>query len=683
MAYFGTQSADLEKDSTQSFSITDASQTGLGITGDLTFEAWIKQESLASAGNNRVVFAKKTTGGVDDGYQLMISSSNDKMIFTIGDDSSNSSSFECDTAFVSGDVGKWIHIAAVLDVSTPSVVFYINGVAQSTTTNSSAATAIGSNTEAFGIGAKPGGSTSNLFDGRIANVRIWDVIRTQSEIQDNACLALGATTNLQGEWAFNNALTDNSGNGNTLTNNNTATFVTDAPTFCLIDSDYSDATKSLDLEEGSSQYASIADASQTGLAIAGDITIEGWFKLESPGIGQRLVGKTKTNQYGYSFYLNSSNKLQFYYKDSSANKTRIELDAALSGSQLTDWVHLAVAVDVSAETASFTINGVDGGSTTLAQTGATSIDNTGGDFAIGVRPDTLTAYFDGKTGLVRVWDTIRTTSEISANMCKVLGSTTNLQGQWIFNDTYLDASANGNTLTPSGSPVFATDVPSVCTSTDITETPGSQNVTASLPGSSIITDQSLDINTQEGTFSSQSPTATGQAIITPDAQNGTFSTPPANVLTPDAFITPSTQTANFTVPTATPAISKIVSVDPQEVTASLPVSEVVIGQEIIPDEQNLIATIPAYSIQFPIILEPGVQVMTASIPAYAVGIGMTIYAEPQNLIATTLTQSIFLDYALTPSPVVGLFEIEEVLVRSSDYQIKYPFNGDEYNIKYT
>ena len=43
-------------------------------------------------------------------------------------------------------------------------------------------------------------------------------------------------------------------------------------------------THSTDLESGSSQYWSITDASQTGLDITGDFSIEGWVKLESLNI---------------------------------------------------------------------------------------------------------------------------------------------------------------------------------------------------------------------------------------------------------------------------------------------------------------------------------------------------------------------------------------------------------------
>ena len=50
-----SHSLDLESSSSQYASITDASQTGLDITGDLTIELWAKFESLPSEYNYSIV----------------------------------------------------------------------------------------------------------------------------------------------------------------------------------------------------------------------------------------------------------------------------------------------------------------------------------------------------------------------------------------------------------------------------------------------------------------------------------------------------------------------------------------------------------------------------------------------------------------------------------------------------
>lgn len=227
-------------------------------------------------------------------------------------------------------------------------------------------------------------------------------------------------------------------------------------------------TKSLDLEASSSQYASISDASQTGLDITGDITIEAWINPETLpsvyGSNMIIVSKDASASRGYFLNWNSSaDKLRFVYRDGSSNISAFECDTAISSTAT--WIHIAVAVDVSVPSATFYLDG-SATTTTDLNTNATSINNSTEEFAVGYYPDMSSNEFDGKISLVRVWSDIRTSGEISSNMCNVFGtSTANLEGEWTFDDVYTDGSGNGNTLSATNSPVFATDVPSTCSVT--------------------------------------------------------------------------------------------------------------------------------------------------------------------------------------------------------------------------
>ena len=58
-------------------------------------------------------------------------------------------------------------------------------------------------------------------------VRIWDDIRTDSEISDNRLKCLvGNEANLQAYWRFDNNPNDETSNGNDLTENNSPTYQT-------------------------------------------------------------------------------------------------------------------------------------------------------------------------------------------------------------------------------------------------------------------------------------------------------------------------------------------------------------------------------------------------------------------------------------------------------------------------
>jgi len=228
MAYFGTKSADLESSSTQYFSIADASQVGLDITGDITIEFWMNPETLpTTAGANMRILEKKVTSGA--GYLVNWDAAADKIRVSFNDSGGNNTSIECTEAI--STTGTWLHVAVAVDVSVPSATWYFDGVAKTSNSLTSAATSIGTNSEAvnIGYGATAGNSP---YDGKLALVRVWDTIRSESQIANNVCTLLGATANMQAEWSLNNVVTDNSGNGNTLTNNNATPFVTDVPSTC-------------------------------------------------------------------------------------------------------------------------------------------------------------------------------------------------------------------------------------------------------------------------------------------------------------------------------------------------------------------------------------------------------------------------------------------------------------------
>ncbi|TKB06039.1 tandem-95 repeat protein, partial [Desulforhopalus sp. IMCC35007] len=113
-----------------------------------------------------------------------------------------------------------------------------------------------------------------------------------------------------------------------------------------------------------------------------------------------------------------------------------------------EWTHVAVTYDGVAGEANTYINGVlvD----TFVQAGAIGDVYTAyNDLMIGGRGNDTDERFDGQIADVRVWTTVRTESEISANQNTTLtGSETGLVGYWLLNDgsstTAIDSSLEGN-----------------------------------------------------------------------------------------------------------------------------------------------------------------------------------------------------------------------------------------------
>ena len=119
-------------------------------------------------------------------------------------------------------------------------------------------------------------------------------------------------------------------------------------------------TKSLDLEAGSSQYATIADASQTGLDITGNLTIETWVKIESaPGtymIAAKWNGGGAQRSYKW-FYNGSGLNFQWTPDNTSVNAVTVATDLGTG-----TWKHVAVVFTAATATAEFFVDGVSIGS---------------------------------------------------------------------------------------------------------------------------------------------------------------------------------------------------------------------------------------------------------------------------------------------------------------------------------
>jgi hypothetical protein len=176
---------DLEASSSQYYSIADASQTGLDITGDISISAWIKLGQLPSTVGANFSIVTKDNTGVDRSYDWNILSASNKMRFFYCSETDGSPNTFCDANYVFGadDLGKWMHVAVVVDVSSATVIFYMNGVVVSTTYVSQNATSIANSATDFIIGArKESDVVAGFFDGVIDDVAIWDRALTDEEV---------------------------------------------------------------------------------------------------------------------------------------------------------------------------------------------------------------------------------------------------------------------------------------------------------------------------------------------------------------------------------------------------------------------------------------------------------------------------------------------------------------------
>lgn len=168
--------ADFETVNTESLTITDASQSGLDITGDMSLSFWINLETAIPNANDQYEIASKTaftSGNYGWDLYLLNVSGAQRIYFA---QSSNGTSFTQPFWSFSPSTSTWYHIVIVQDVGT-NVTLYIDGVSQGT------GTAVASNFNNNGNFYLGRGFSNNL-DGILDEFGIWNRTLTSAEVTE-------------------------------------------------------------------------------------------------------------------------------------------------------------------------------------------------------------------------------------------------------------------------------------------------------------------------------------------------------------------------------------------------------------------------------------------------------------------------------------------------------------------
>jgi hypothetical protein len=217
-------------------------------------------------------------------------------------------------------------------------------------------------------------------------------------------------------------------------------------------------TQCTDLERSSSQYATRVSASLTGslTTITDDFSCEAWVKLEDYNAAaiQTIVGRLSSTA-GWAFGINALGQLDLYaFTSSGANIRRF---TSYQSIEVGKWVHVALTIDLSGSTGVAYINGISVGGAIVNTGSAVAAITQAGDLSIGRAGALNQEYFDGKITDVRIWNAIRTQTQIRDNMNQQLvGSETNLVGYWKLNGDFVDSTSAANTLTGQGSATATT-----------------------------------------------------------------------------------------------------------------------------------------------------------------------------------------------------------------------------------
>ncbi|MCL4706969.1 hypothetical protein KJ068_17510 [bacterium] len=176
-----------------------------------TIEAWVKMDGLTISGVSGTVVAKGF-GSAGEQYALDVLSGSTR--FYVFDGSTNLAIISIPEITVAEG---WVHLAAVFDVSQNLMQLYKNGALAGSTTPLAS---LISTTEPVSIGSKKSDSFSTTytetFNGKIDEVRIWNVARSAADISGKmSCELTGTEAGLVAYYKFNQGLAGASNAGET------------------------------------------------------------------------------------------------------------------------------------------------------------------------------------------------------------------------------------------------------------------------------------------------------------------------------------------------------------------------------------------------------------------------------------------------------------------------------------
>jgi len=162
--------ADFESGSSQTFSITNAGQTGLDPTGSFSYSTWFKPETS----NTETGFAEKW--GVQGNRSWSLSKTATTVNFRSVSDGTSPGNAVTESITMSN--GTWYHLVFVYNAATPTVKIFVNG-------SSSGAQAV-SQTSIYDSTADVifGYDGNNYMDGIVDATAFWNVALSDGEVAE-------------------------------------------------------------------------------------------------------------------------------------------------------------------------------------------------------------------------------------------------------------------------------------------------------------------------------------------------------------------------------------------------------------------------------------------------------------------------------------------------------------------
>lgn len=147
-------------------------------TSAFTFETWI---NIDATNTLYQIFGNQLTGGTFRGFEIIYIAGTLR-IDLCNTDATNELRVSCTPGFTAG---QWYHLAVTYagNSAPAGLKVYVNGEDKTLTTERNNLTATILNASTIFMGCR--GGTSFFLNGKMAEVRVWNVVRTQAQIQAN------------------------------------------------------------------------------------------------------------------------------------------------------------------------------------------------------------------------------------------------------------------------------------------------------------------------------------------------------------------------------------------------------------------------------------------------------------------------------------------------------------------
>ncbi|MGK7903556.1 MAG: LamG-like jellyroll fold domain-containing protein [Hormoscilla sp.] len=439
----------------------------------LTIEHWIKPDAtdaqiLFYTGDNT-----DENGFNGNGSHLHTGINSGGSFTFVYDDDDNDLILIADTSL---NAGQWYHLAVSFELGSSDadgeLKMYIDGeqVTFEGGQSSLAINSLATTNLDFSRFGRPG-SSERYFDGEVDELRVWNVVRTASEIENNRFVSLtgnepGLVTYYTFDERDDGTIADGSGNGNDGTIEGSPSFAPSLGTVTAYINQPDESNNALELD-GIDDYVELNPIPAT-IAAGEALTIEHWVKPDATDAQILFYTGDDTDENGFNgpgshlhTGINNGGSFTFVYDDDDNDHILIA-DTSLNAGQ---WYHLAASFELGSDDEDgelkMYIDGeqvtFNGGQSSLAiDSSATTALN----FSRFGRPGSSERYFGGEVDELRVWNVVRTASEIQNNrFLSLTGNESGLVTYYTFdesnNGTIADGSGNGNDGTLQGAPSFA------------------------------------------------------------------------------------------------------------------------------------------------------------------------------------------------------------------------------------